>query len=389
MVAGLYVHVPFCSSICPYCDFAVTTGGSERRASFVAALLREVESIDPGEWSFDTVYLGGGTPSVLGQEELESVLQKLRSRFELAPETRIFLEANPEDVDMEACRGWRELGVSTLSLGVQSFDDATLRFLGRRHAASEARRAVETALDADFECVSVDLMYGFPATAAECETTVSESVAQAVELGPQHLSCYQLTIHEGTAYGLARKRGELREVPNDEQLVSFLRIHRQLDEAGYQAYEISSFAREPIFRSAHNTKYWSNVPYLGLGPSAHSFSGRERWWNERNLAVWQKRIESGESPIASRELLSTADQALEALMLGLRTAVGIDLSLYSDRFGIDLVESNRDLVARLVDSGRLVCETEFLRPTLEGMAVADGMAAAFEIEGVYPIGKLV
>lgn len=377
---GLYLHVPFCSAICPYCDFAVLTGGRERRARFVDHLLAEIRmwAGDRAPFaSIDTVYFGGGTPSALEPDDYARILAALRENLSISGDARIFFEANPEDVTPGSVRAWRETGVHMLSLGIQSFDPEALRFLGRRHGPEEARRSVELARAAGFHTVSIDLIYGLPdQTPADWRRTLSA----AVELQPDHLSCYQLTIHEGTPFGFQLARGRMSELPEHAQAELFLLTHRFLADHGIPGYEVSNFARSPGHRSLHNQKYWNHTPYLGLGPSAHSFSGQRRWWNEKKLQPYESRIAAGERPLAGSEDLSPRDLALEALMLGFRTCEGIDLGRFRERYGVDLPGGNERLIARLSSEGLLRVETGRLVPTLEGLAVADSLARDFEIE---------
>ena len=380
---GLYLHVPFCSAICPYCDFAVRVGRREKRIRFVDTLLSEIgreAGTRPGfaGAGIDTIYLGGGTPSILDREDLERILAAVRRAFAPRPDAQIFLEANPEDVGARSLAAWRRLDVSFLSLGVQSFDRRDLAFLGRRHTPAEARRSVELALGAGFETVSVDLIYGLP---HHDLAAWRRTLEQAVGLGPQHLSCYELEIHRRTTFGKRRARGELEELPEAEQAELFLATHRLLRERGYRGYEVSNFARAPAggppaHESRHNRKYWRHVPYLGLGPSAHSFDGRRRWWNERLLPRWEKKVRRGEPGTEGSEVLDDRQLALETLMLGLRTARGVDLERFRRRFGYDLVERHRARVERLVEEERLRLAGGRLVPTLEGLAVADAIAAS-------------
>jgi putative oxygen-independent coproporphyrinogen III oxidase len=421
--AGLYLHVPFCSRICPYCDFAVTTGGREHQRRFVDALVAEIEMVAavapaPGEvaqlgagsatgtgaWAgpgatagagtaadaggaartalispigaIDTVYFGGGTPSALEAGELGRILAAAGAALPLR-EPWIFLEANPEDVSAAGLRAWREMGVRTLSLGVQAFDERSLRFLGRRHAPEQAAGSVLRAREAGFHTVSVDLIYGLPDDSPE---RWRATLAQAVELAPDHLSCYQLTVHEGTPFGFRAARGRLTELPDEAQADLFLLTHEFLDDRGYQGYEVSSFARGAEHRSRHNRKYWDHTPYLGLGPSAHSFAAGRRWWNERKLHVYEARVAAGERPVAGGETLSRGELALEALLLGLRTHAGIDLALFRDRHGIDLAARNERLLATLAAEGLLAFDAGALVPTLRGLAVADSLARRLELE---------
>lgn len=372
---GLYLHIPFCSVICPYCDFAVLTGGPERRERFTEHLIREIEMWSPGLEPFrgmDTVYFGGGTPSALSPEQLGRIIESLP----VSDDAWIFLEANPEDVTPTSLQAWRDLGVRTLSLGIQSFDAEPLAFLGRRHSSEQARRSVELAREAGFHTVALDLIFGLPGQTAEDWRRTLET---AVALQPDHISCYQLTIHEGTPFGFRLKRGKMTEAPEETQAELFLLTHSFLRDAGWPGYEVSNFARSPEHQSRHNRKYWDHTPYLGVGPSAHSFDGRRRWWNERKIKPYEARIDSGERPIADSEELKTGDLALEAVMLGIRTVAGIDLERFRERYGVDLLERNAALVERLTRDGLLRVDTGRLAPTLEGLAIADSMARDFKV----------
>ncbi|HSS52160.1 MAG TPA: radical SAM family heme chaperone HemW [Thermoanaerobaculia bacterium] len=376
---GLYLHIPFCSKICPYCDFAVLTGGPERRRQFADHLVCEIsmwkDELSTFE-SIDTIYFGGGTPSALATEDLAYILEASRTNLSILDDPWVFFEANPEDVTPESARAWRGLGVRFLSLGIQSFDADALKFLGRRHTPEQARKSIETTRAAGFETISIDLIYGLPDQPFEIWRRTLE---QAVELKPDHLSCYQLTIHEGTPFGRWRDQGKMSELPEEAQGDLFLFTHSYLRDAGYPAYEVSNFARSPEHRSRHNQKYWHHVPYLGVGPSAHSFAGTRRWWNERKLGPYEKRLNAGEKPIAGSEELTRSDLALEALMLGLRTADGIDRISFRERYGVDLLKSNEPLVERLVGDGLLKLEGDILVPTLAGLAVTDSLARAFDL----------
>ncbi len=415
------------------------TGGGRQRARFVDSLLAEFalwRSAAASWRTFDTVYFGGGTPSALEPADLARILAAARAALPVAADAWIAFEANPEDVDAESLRRWRDLGVAMLSLGVQSFDAGTLRFLGRRHTPNQARQAVTLALAAGFPSVSIDLIYGADETAGgglpgsgpiaagdapdepglpagatdELAPTAPgpparrrpgpparrrpgpparwqprplarwrRDLEQAVALGPHHLSCYQLTIHQGTPFGFREARGELRQLPDDTQAGLFRLTHSFLGRHGYDAYEVSNFARAPEHRSRHNPKYWDHTPYLGLGPSAHSFDGKKRWWNERKLHDWQAKIAAGELPIAGGEELGRRELALEELILSLRTTAGIDLPGFRRRHGIDLAAGNRRLIDDLLVRGLLAERHDRLAPTLSGLAVADTLARNFEI----------
>jgi oxygen-independent coproporphyrinogen-3 oxidase len=376
---GLYLHIPFCSAICPYCDFAVLTGGPEKRRRFADHLISEISfwSSDRSVFAgIDTIYFGGGTPSALAPDDIARILGAVRENLSVQDGALVSFEANPEDVHPESVRAWRDLDVRFLSLGIQSFDADALRFLGRRHSPEEARRSVETARAAGFDTISIDLIYGLPGQPFEIWKRTLE---QAVALQPDHISCYQLTFHEGTPFGFRLAKGTMSELPEEAQAEVFLFTHQFLRDHGLPAYEVSNFARSPEHRSRHNQKYWHHVPYLGFGPSAHSFSGTRRWWNERKLGPYEMRIDQGERPIAGSEDLTRGDLALEALMLGLRTVDGIDLKKFQERHGVDLRKRNEPLIERLVEKSLLRTEGDRLIPTLAGLAVTDSLARDFEI----------
>lgn len=372
--AGLYFHIPFCSRICPYCDFAVRTGDRARRRRFVDHLLAEIELHDGQALRFDTIYFGGGTPSSLLPEEIGQILDAVRRRFRFEDDVRIFVEVNPEDVTAETVTAWRGLGVHTLSLGIQALNADGLKFLGRLHDVDQARHSVDLARDAGFDTVAIDLIYGLPGqTASDWRAELDRALA----LPAQHFSCYQLTIHPRTRFSLLEKRGELTQLPVDEQGELFRLTHRYLNDAGMQGYEVSQFARAPAHRSRHNLKYWNHTPYLGLGPAAHSFHERRRWWNYRRTNPWQEAILQGKLPVEGEERLDTRALVLEALMTGFRTYAGVDLSGIRSRWGVDLQVTDSALINRLHSEGLLSLADDRLVPTLEGLALADSISPMF------------
>lgn len=374
--AGLYLHVPFCSAVCPYCDFAVQTGRAEERSAFVRALKTEVQLWSDWDIQFDTIYLGGGTPSMLEPEQLADIIDTVRSALPIADAARLFMEANPEDVTVSRATAWHELDVATVSLGVQSFVDKELKQLGRRHTARQAQDAVEICLAAGFETVSADLIFGLPDQTPE---RLKESLDVVKLLRPQHVSGYQLTIHDGTTFGRWQKKGKLTELPDEGQWSLFELLHSELGSSGWQAYEVSNFSTSPRHRSAHNLKYWNHAPYLGLGPSAHSFDGRSRWWNVRGERHYEQLLLTGKRPIDASEQLGTYELALETVMLGLRTMAGIDLDSFHARFGFHLAQHNQALLDDLASRGLLLVRENTISPTLAGLAIADGLSARFEL----------
>ena len=375
-LAGLYIHVPFCTRVCPYCDFAVTTGGREKQRRYVDCLFHEMALYREDSWCFDTVYLGGGTPSRLLPEEIVEICEGARSQLSLAGNVGMSLEVNPEDVDVGKLSTWRSLGFDFISLGVQSFRAESLAFLGRQHSPSEAESAVQLSREAGFGTVSLDLIYGLPGHSLD---EWRADLERALALGPQHMSCYQLTVHEATVFGRRKARGQLVEVDEEQRAELFEFTHHFLNDRGFEGYEVSNFAATPRHRSRHNLKYWNHTPYLGLGPAAHSFDGSSRWWNARRVGAWERALETNGRPVEESEQLTSEALVLEAVMLGLRTRDGLDLHRIRGRFGIDLMELNEGLIQLWVEEG-LVEEYEHrLRPTIRGLAVAEGLAASLRI----------
>ena len=383
--AGLYLHIPFCARVCPYCDFAVRTGNARRRRAFVETLLAEIDlqgSAPPlmtpagKARAFDTVYFGGGTPSCLEPEDIGRIVDRVRERLAVDDDARVFLEANPEDVTPDNAAAWRALGVRTLSLGVQSFDAGDLEFLGRAHAPEQARESVRIAREAGFDTVSIDLIYGLPGQSVD---TWRRRMDAALESRPDHFSCYQLTVHAGTRFDLMERRGQLTQLPEPAQADVFRATHEHLNAAGYAGYEVSAFAIDERHRSRHNMKYWNHTPYLGLGPSAHSFDGRKRWWNLRRTDPWEAAVKRGEQRVDSEEMLTSRDLLLETLMTGFRTYRGLDTAEIERRFAVDLAATNTGLIQRLHKSGLIKCTDGRLVPTLDGLAVADSLATMFRL----------
>jgi len=365
--SGLYLHVPFCRTKCPYCDFySITTDSGA--AGWFEAILRETAEYRRAFCAFDTLYIGGGTPSLLGEGEIRALFDACTAAFDFALDSEITIEANPDDVTASKLDAWRDLGVNRVSLGVQSFDDAELRFLRRRHDAAQAERSIGDIRTAGFANVGLDLMYGFEGQSlAAWERTLE----RALGFAPEHLSCYQMTIDPETEFGKMLEAGTLTSVGEECERSFFMRTAEILRSRGYLHYEISNFARDERFISRHNHKYWSHAPYLGLGPSAHSFKDGMRWWNVRSVEAYCRSLARGESAVEGRETLTEGELALETLYLGLRTRDGVlleALQRYPNwRSTLDTV-LGESLVT--VENGRAV-------PTLKGFCLADRLATAF------------
>ena len=373
---GLYIHIPFCKSKCPYCSFySVTT--STMIDEFLHALVSEMEMYREAFTRFDTVYIGGGTPSLLAIEHFDSILSNIRNTFILSPDTEITVEINPADSPQEYLESIRHLGFNRLNIGVQSFDDSVLTFLKRRHSVREAMDTIEAAGNAGFENIGIDLMYGIP---GQNMTSWLDTVSQALSLNLAHLSCYQLTIEAGTPLGLRHRRAEIVLPDEEMQHAFFIKTSEILENAGYVHYEVSNFARDISLASRHNQKYWNHTPYLGLGPAAHSFTGHERWWNHSSLDGYIRDMEAGKLPLASSEILTKEQLRLEALFLGLRTKRGIHLQYYSSKYGYDLISEKADTLARLVKAGFIEINEGYLQPTRTGLAVADSLVSMLAFE---------
>lgn len=318
----LYVHVPFCARRCAYCDFAIAVRRATPVDEYLAALDGELQlrlGPDGPRGALDTLYLGGGTPSRLGGDGVARALDIAARWFDLAPGAEVTVEANPEDLDAEIVARWRAAGVTRVSLGVQSFDDAVLTWMHRTHDAATAFRAIDALAAGGITNWSLDLIYALP---AEVPRDWSRDLDHALLLAPPHLSAYGLTIEEATPLARWRSRGEVHDAAEDRFERDFLEAHERLAGAGYLHYEVSNWAR-PERESRHNSAYWRNVPYLGVGPGAHGFDGRARRWNAREYVRWRTLVAEGRDPIAGREDLSEGEQSLERAYVGLRTSAGL------------------------------------------------------------------
>jgi oxygen-independent coproporphyrinogen-3 oxidase len=369
---GLYLHIPFCRSKCPYCGFYSITDLAPV-PSFLEALAAEMALYRERFPTFDTVYIGGGSPSVLAAGELEAIIGEVRKTFALPDGVEITLEINPGSVTPGFLQASRRSGVSRLNVGVQSFDDGILAFLGRRHTSQQAVETILLAREAGFDSLGLDLIYGLPVPES-LFSRWQDTIEVARSFGPEHLSCYELTVEAGTPLAAMIATGAHALPDEDLQYRYFLRTSEVLEEAGYIHYEVSNFAREERFRSRHNSKYWDHTPYLGLGPAAHSFDGTRRWWNHRNVAVYIQELRAGKRPVAAEETLDTEQLRLEALCLGLRTAAGINIREYRENYGYDLLVERGDVIDRLLAEGHLKRREDRIAPTRKGLAVADAMA---------------
>jgi oxygen-independent coproporphyrinogen-3 oxidase len=372
-LASLYVHIPFCERKCLYCDF-YSVAATVRVEDFLAALRREISlRTDFRDWAvFETIFFGGGTPSLLTPTQVERILFHLHAAFRITPEAEITLEANPGTVTGEKLRSYRSLGINRLSIGIQSFHDRELKALGRIHDRAEAFRCVEHARAAGFDNISVDLIYSIPGqTLARWE----DDLRIATDLAPQHIAAYSLILEEGTRLARLVEAGTIRMNSADGEAEMYEQAMELLDAHGYEHYEVSNYAL-PGFRCQHNCNYWSHENYLGFGPSAHSFwkesdrtSGR-RWWNVADLSTYVDRLENGVLPVESEEQVGPKEMLNERIFLGLRSS-GVDRMRLQQDFGYNLALRQEDTVRWLLDEKMAVLESGILRLTSKGYSLCD------------------
>ena len=370
-MAGIYVHIPFCASRCSYCDFFSTLRLEESGLRYVEALIAEAR-LRHGELHGEqvkTLYLGGGTPSQLPLSLISRLVIGLREIFSLDTVEEFTVEANPDDVTREWCEGMVSLGVNRVSMGVQSFEDSILRLIGRRHTAQQAMEAVGRLRTAGISNVSIDLIFGLP---GQTLASWTESVQQAIALKPHHISAYGLTYEEGTRLWHQRERGEVIEVPEEQCLEMYRILVNLLEDAGYEHYEISNFAL-PGYHSRHNSSYWNDTPYLGLGAAAHSYDGQVRRNNPSNLNAYIDKVLNGEVAFQEEEM-TRWERYDERVMLGLRTSQGVDLNKLRIDFGDKAWRHFTREAARHVASGNLF-KTEDGRYVLtrDGIMLSDSI----------------
>jgi oxygen-independent coproporphyrinogen-3 oxidase len=367
---GLYIHIPFCVSKCLYCDFYSSTSLSIL-SFFLDALFNEMAMYRNHFNSFDTVYVGGGTPSLLDPQQLETILVRIRENFDLKSNSEITVETNPADLNQSYLESIREIGINRINIGVQSFDQKVLNFLGRRHSLAQAISAVEASRKAGFHNIGFDLIYGVPGQTIDAWL---DTLRQAVGFSPEHLSCYQLTLETKTPLGKRYQAGEF-SIPGEElQYEFFMKTSQFLEDAGYIHYEVSNFARGTELVSRHNQKYWDRSPYLGLGPAAHSFQDNRRWWNHRSVDQYITSINGGNLPVEETEILTTEQLRLEALYLGLRTKKGVCLEDFKNQYNCDLFTEKKKMLDKLQEEGLISIKDGHVYPTPTGFAVADSLS---------------
>jgi len=373
-LAGIYIHIPFCRQACHYCNFHFSTA-LRYKNEFLTALLKEIELFSAAEGStnkesIETIYFGGGTPSLLLTEEVQKIIKQLNNHFQVEPDAEITLEANPDDISKDKLEGWKQAGVSRLSLGIQSFFEEDLQWMNRAHTAKQAADNLKLALEY-FPNVTIDLIYGTPDLSNE---KWKQNVEKVVALNIPHLSCYALTVEPKTPLDKMIRLHQTPGVDLDKQSEQFLLLMQWLENAGYEHYEISNFAK-PDHRSRHNSSYWQGKKYIGFGPSAHSFDGKTRWWNVSNNNLYIQSIQNNILPV-EKEVLSLTQQMNEFIMISLRTMEGLNLDK------LQAIDPNAGVKNQILKQSRKYLERGMLeligdtiRLTKEGKLMADGIAS--------------
>lgn len=368
-MAGIYIHIPFCRQACHYCNFHFTTS-VRYKDDLVKSLAKETELQKNylGSEAVETIYFGGGTPSLLEIEDLKLIIEKIKTVFVVTADAEATLEANPDDITEEKLIQWKEAGINRLSIGIQSFFDEDLRWMNRAHTSQQTISSLQLATN-HFSNITIDLIYGIPGLS---DDKWKQNVDTAIELNIPHLSCYALTVEKKTPLDKMIREQKKENVDPDKQSKQFLLLMQWLEDAGYEHYEISNFAK-PGWRSRHNSSYWQGKKYLGIGPSSHSFDGNSRQWNISNNQQYIDSIQKGIIPF-QREVLTETQKLNENIMTSLRTMEGLDLKKTGNASEKLIVSANK-----YIESGLMKLSDQHLILTREGKLLADGIASALFI----------
>ena len=367
MVNNLYIHIPFCMRKCIYCDFFSVPYDEDLALRYIKAMTREIDLRRGTVGELKTIYIGGGTPTAMPASLLLSLIQKIKSSFTTFLGAEITIEANPGTVDRGSIRTLADAGVNRFSLGVQSFDDNTLKLLGRVHTFEDVLKSVSAVKASPIENFSMDLIYGIPGqTVDEWKKTVNT----AIEITPQHISAYELTPERGTPLFEKMMKGEM-EKPDEETIIEmYYHALDRLAEVGYRHYEISNFA-QPGFECRHNLNYWNRGQYVGIGASAHSFIGDRRVKNTKDLNTYLDDLAEGRLPIEESTEISCEDAIKEFIFLGLRKTEGLDVRMFREELGIDILKASEELV----EEGLLVFDDDHVRATMKGIVISNTVIA--------------
>lgn len=368
---GIYIHIPFCKKVCYYCDFHFTVSFVQKDV-LLEAILRELDLrkdyLGPG--AINTIYFGGGTPSVLSINELDRILQKINSLFFVDAAAEITLEANPDDLKADYLRDLRKLGINRLSIGIQSFFDEDLTWMNRRHNSDEAQNCVKLAQDSGFSNMNIDLIYGLPQLTSE---RWQQNLDKFIALDVPHLSAYHLTIEPKTVFGYYQRKGRLIEIDEEMSLQHYHLLIETMKTSGFEHYEISNFCKEGLY-SKHNTNYWKYGNYLGIGPSAHSYNGISRQWNVSVNSDYIHAINAG-TPFFEIEQLTDKERYNDYLLTGLRTKWGIDLGFVRKTFGEGYLHFLEKELNRISHNACIITENQQVKLTEEGMFISDKLIA--------------
>jgi len=376
-MAGIYIHIPFCKKLCFYCDFYHVIS-PEENSVFIESLIAEASMRKDylGSEPATTIYIGGGTPSVLSVKELDIILNQINKQFRVEENSELTIELNPDDVNPAYLDGLRKLGINRISLGIQSWRDSDLKMLNRRHDSAQAARALKEVFNAGFENVTIDLIYGIPGMSTR-EWASNLDLSFSFDI--KHLSAYHLTIEKGTVFGKMLRKGLIAEIDEEESASLFNILIEKAEAAGFIHYEISNFGK-PGYFSCHNSNYWKQVNYIGLGPSAHSFNGFSRQWNISNLKGYIKAVTSGE-PYSEREELDAKARFNEYIMTSLRTMGCIDLEYIEKTFEKEGYDYVVNLSAKFRDYGLMKQDKKSLVLTNQGKMISDNIISEFMIPG--------
>ena len=368
-MAGIYIHVPFCVSRCGYCDFYKVTN-FDHKEGYVDALLRELElrRFFLEDAIVETIYFGGGTPSTLSLNQIELILKAITQFFVLSDLVEITVECNPDDITAEYLLGLKNLGVNRLSIGIQSFDDEMLRFMQRRHNSMQSFKAIDLAKKVGFDNISIDLISGLPNIS---NAAWIKNVKMALELQISHLSAYHLTIEKGTAFEKLLQNGVITEVEEENSVLQFDILLDLAAKAGFEQYEISNFCKDGRY-SQHNSNYWFGVPYLGLGPSAHSYNAKSRFWNVSDLSKYLLSLSRSELPL-QEELLTDIDKFNETLMIGLRTKWGVNINHFQNTLSPTLLFHFNNVLESQLSNGNVYLQNGFVRIKSSKFMVSDSI----------------
>ena len=384
-MAGIYIHIPFCKQACNYCNFHFSTS-LKLKEDLIAALILEISlapnsssnqivfspftNIEENKEEIETIYFGGGTPSILDIKDIELIINALRNKFTFNDTIEITLEANPDDINPQKLTHWKQVGINRLSVGIQSFIEDELLWMNRAHTAKESLQCIDEIIGAGFTNFSVDLIYGSPLLSNE---DWKKNVAIIIEKNIPHISCYALTVEPKTALDKMINQHKKAPVDAEKQAEQFILLMNWMQQAGYEHYEISNFSK-PGMRSKHNSSYWLGKNYYGFGPSAHAFDGKKRQWNIANNALYIQSLKNGIIPF-EEEFLTITQQLNEYIMISLRTVEGINLTLVKAKFGQAACNKLQTDSRKWEVGGKLILTDEKLFLTNEGKLFADGIAA--------------